>query len=205
VNFTAKDRHIGGQLTAVSGPLARTVADLRLALHAMAQEDARDPWWTPVPLDLGPAPKRAALTIAPDALDVSSEVADALRDAAKRLQAAGWQVVETACPSLRRAVALQLRLWLAEFRRTRAQAFRDEDDPDANFVYEQMTALCPDPDLDTMLDTLQARMECVREWSLFLKDYPILLCPVSAEPPFPDLLDVESPAAFRRSPKAADH
>jgi len=50
-------------------------------LHAMAQEDARDPWWTPVPLDLGPAPKRAALTIAPDDLDVSPEVAAALRDA----------------------------------------------------------------------------------------------------------------------------
>jgi amidase len=198
VNFTAKDRHIGGQLMAVSGPLARTVADLRLALHAMAQEDARDPWWMPVPLDPGPAPKRAALAIAPDALDVSPEVANALRDAAKRLQAAGWEVVETDCPSLRRPVALQLRLWLAEFRRTGAQAVRDEGDPDASFVYDQLTALCPEPDLNSMLDTLQARMECAREWSLFLKDYPILLCPVSAEPPFPDSLDVESPAAFRR-------
>ena len=198
VNFTAKDRHIGGQLMAVSGPLARTVADLRLALHAMAQEDARDPWWMPVPLDPGPAPKRAALTIAPDALDVSPEVASALRDAAKRLQAAGWEVVETDCPSLRRPVALQLRLWLAEFRRTGAQAVRDEGDPDGSFVYEQLSALCPEPDLNSMLDTLQARMECAREWSLFLKDYPILLCPVSAEPPFPDSLDVELPAAFRR-------
>src|SRR4029077_18120404 len=117
VNFTTKDRHIGAQLTAVSGPLARPVADLRLALHAMAQEDARDPWWTPVPLDLGPAPKRAALTIAPDAADVSPEVADALRATVRRLQAAGWEVVETACPSFRRPAALQLRLWLSEFRR----------------------------------------------------------------------------------------
>jgi amidase len=49
-----------------------------------------------------------------------------------------------------------------------------------------------------MQDTLQARMECAREWSLFLNDYPILLCPVSAEPPFADQLDVVSPAAFRR-------
>jgi amidase len=149
-------------------------------------------------LDPGPAPKRAALTIAPDALDVSPEVANALRDAAKRLQAAGWEVVETDCPSLRRPVELQLRLWLAEFRRTGAQAVRDEGDPDASFVYDQLTALCPEPDLNSMLDTLQARMECAREWSLFLKDYPILLCPVSAEPPFSDSLDIESPAAFRR-------
>ncbi len=37
-----------------------------------------------------------------------------------------------------------------------------------------------------------------REWSLFLRDYPVLLCPVSGEPPFPDQLDVQSPEAFRR-------
>src|SRR5215471_6457448 len=66
INFTAKDRHIGAQLMAVSGPLARTIADLRLALRVMAQEDARDPWWAPVPLELGASPKRAALTVSPD-------------------------------------------------------------------------------------------------------------------------------------------
>jgi len=61
-----------------------------------------------------------------------------------------------------------------------------------------MTALCPDPNVNSMLDMLQSRMECTREWSLFLKEYPVLLCPVSAELPFPDLLDVESPATFLR-------
>jgi amidase len=65
VNFSAKDRHIGAQLMAVSGPLARTIADLRLAFGAMAQRDPRDPWWTPAPLWLGDFPKRAALAMAP--------------------------------------------------------------------------------------------------------------------------------------------
>ncbi len=198
INFTGKDRHIGGQLMAVSGPLARTIADLRLALHALAAEDARDPWWTPVPLDLGPAPKRAALTVAPDGLKVAPEVEKALRDAARRLQDAGWEVIERDCPPLRRPVELQLALWLAEFRRSAAQAVKDEADPDATFVYEQMAALCPEPSLNGMLDILQARVPLAREWGLFLKEHPILICPVSGELPFPDLLDVESPAAFRR-------
>jgi amidase len=198
INFTAKDRHIGAQLMAVSGPLGRTIADLRLALRVMAQEDARDPWWTPVPLELGASPKRAALTVAPDDLAISPDVAEALRDAAQRMRTAGWEVIETNCPSFRKPVELQLMMWLAEFRRTAAQAVREEADPDASFVYEQMTALCPDPNLNSMLDTLQSRMECTREWSLFLKEYPVLLCPVSAELPFPDLLDVESPATFLR-------
>ena len=198
VNFTAPDRHIGAQLMAVSGPLARTVADLRLALHAMAAEDLRDPWWTPVPLELGSAPKRAALTVAPDGMSVAPAVEQALRDAAKRLGAAGWEVVETACPPLRKPTELQLMLWLAEFRRTAAQAVRDEADPDASFVYQQMETICPEPTLNAMLDALQTRMALAREWYLFLEQHPVLLCPVSGELPFPDLLDVESPAAFRR-------
>ena len=198
INFTAKDRLIGAQLMAVSGPFARSIADLRLALHAMAPADARDPWWTPAPLDAGNFPKRAALTIAPDGLVVAPEVADALRDAAGRLRAAGWEVTETPCPSLRRAVGIQLTLWLAEFRRTGAKAIAEEGDPDARFVYEQLAALSPAPDLDGVLDALQARMECARDWALFLEDFPVLICPVSAELPFRDQLDVESPAAFRR-------
>ena len=143
---------------AVSGPLARTIADVRLAFHAMAAGDGRDPWWTPVPLDLGPAPKRAALTVAPDGLKVVPEVEKALRDAARRLEAAGWEVIERDCPPFRKPVELQLALWLAEFRRTAAQAVKDEADPDATFVYEQMAALCPEPSLDGMLDILQARV-----------------------------------------------
>lgn len=198
VNFTGKDRHIGGQLMAVSGPLARTIADLRLAFHAMAAGDARDPWWTPVPLDLGPAPRRAALAVAPDGMKVAPEVEAALRDAARRLEAAGWEVTERVCPPLRKPLELQLALWLAEFRRTAAQAVKDEADPDATFVYEQMAAVCPEPDLNGMLDVLQARVGLAREWGLFLEQHPVLICPVSGELPFPDQLDVESPAAFRR-------
>ena len=48
------------------------------------------------------------------------------------------------------------------------------------------------------METLQRRIQLAREWQLFLTDYPLLLCPVSAEPPFPDMLDVESPESFKR-------
>ena len=49
---------------------------------------------------------------------------------------------------------------------------------------------------------LQRRVTLAREWEQFLHQYPILLCPVSAEPPFPDQLDVESPEAFQRVAEA---
>ena len=61
VNFSALDRHIGGQIMSVHGPLARSMEDLALALQAMAQKSADDPWWTPAPLWLSPQSKRVAL------------------------------------------------------------------------------------------------------------------------------------------------
>ena len=47
VNQSLPDRHIGAQITAVSGPMARTVEDVRLGYQAMAASSALDPWYTP--------------------------------------------------------------------------------------------------------------------------------------------------------------
>ncbi len=198
VNFTAADRHIGGQFMAVSGPIARTIDDLRLGLAAMAAEDLRDPLWTPVPLDLGDAPKRAALCVAPEGLAVVPEVEAALRDGAQRLRDAGWTVEEVDCPPFREPARLQAVLWLAEFRRGAVKAVYEEAEPDAVFVYEQMAALCPEPDLNGLMDALQMRVTLTRQWQLFLREYPVLISPVSAELPFADQLDVSSPEAFAR-------
>ena len=202
MNFTGADRHIGGQLMAVSGPLARSIADVRLGFEAMAAQDLRDPWWVPAPTTLPEQPKRAALTIAPEGMKVDPAVEAALRDAANRLTDAGWQVEEVECPPFREPAMLQATLWLAEFRRGAADAVKKEADPDAMFVYEQMVRLCPEPDMNGILDALQRRATLTRDWQMFLDRYPALLCPVSGELPFPDLLDVQSPDAFDRAMEA---
>ena len=198
MNATGSDRNIGGQLMAVSGPTARTIADLRVGLAAMAAGNVRDPWWVPVPLELPIGAKRAALCIAPEGLKVAPEVEAALRDAARRLEDDGWIVEEVDVPPLREAARHHARLWLAEFRQGNVGAIAAESDPDASFVYSQMEALCPAPNLDEMMETLRVKATLTRQWRLFLTEYPILLCPVSAELPFPDQLDVESPEAFAR-------
>jgi len=48
------------------------------------------------------------------------------------------------------------------------------------------------------MEGLQRRLTLAREWQCFLAQFPVLLCPVSAESPFPDMLDVESPESFAR-------
>lgn len=58
-NASLPERHLGAQLMAVTGPLAREVGDLRLALAAMSAPDPRDPWQAPVPLEGPEAPRGA--------------------------------------------------------------------------------------------------------------------------------------------------
>src|SRR5450432_4596550 len=93
-NAALPERPIGPQITAVSGPLARTIGDLRIALAAMSGKDARDPWWVLAPLEGPPMPKRAALCLRPDGLETVAEVEAAVADAGRRLERAGWVVEE---------------------------------------------------------------------------------------------------------------
>ena len=202
VNLSSPDRHIGGQIMAVSGPLARTMADVKLGYEAMAGADHRDPWWAPVPLQLPAQAKRVALCLEPSGMTVDGAVQSALKDAANRLQLAGWQVDEVEMPDMRELTQMQLVLWLAEFRRGAAAAVEAEGDPDSLFVYEQLQRHCPPPDLNRVMDCLQRRVTLGREWNIFFEKYPVILCPISGEPPFPNNLDVESPEAFDRVAEA---
>jgi len=126
------------------------------------------------------------------------EVDAALRLAASQLAEAGWEVVECDTPPMREAMQLQLLLWMSEYQYNGGAAVLEENDPDANFVYAQLLQHCPTPDLTNLMEALQRRARLAREWQLFLTRYPLLLCPVSAEAPFPDQLDVESTQAFGR-------
>ncbi|MEQ6249795.1 amidase family protein [Sulfitobacter sp. HNIBRBA3233] len=191
-NPSSPDRHIGAQLMAVSGPHARSVADVRLTLETMSVSDPRDPWHMPVPLDRGAYPKRAGLCVSPEGLATQPAVEQALRDAADRLKDAGWEVTEVESPPFREPARRQAQLWLAEMARGSRAAFDKEANADAMHVLAEMQKLTPEPDLNDVLDALQARVGFLRTWEEFLGRYPVLICPVSAEPPFRDLLDLEN-------------
>lgn len=198
VNFSAPDRMLGAQIMAVSGPLARTVGDLDIGLRAMSAADPRDPWWVPVPHRLGDYPKRAALCVRPEGLETAPEIEKALRHSAAVLADAGWEVVETEMPPIREPARLDVVLWMADMLTSGIEAVAREDDPGANHVCRMLCEVAGTPDRDAVLGAVQRRAALLREWQLFLHDYPLLLCPVSAELPFPDGLDVTSDAGFMR-------
>nr|WP_313036829.1 amidase family protein [Achromobacter ruhlandii] len=198
-NAALPERTIGGQITAVSGPLARSIADLRLGLAAMAAPDPRDPWWVPAPLTGPAAPRRAALCLSPDGMDTEPAVVKALQDAARRLSEAGWAVdTVDQVPPLREAADLQIRMWMADGYEGMVEAARKEGDRGALTALEGQRARVADMDMTKFSAVLTRRATLTRLWELFLAQYPVLLLPVSAELPFTDNLDLQGDAAYER-------
>jgi amidase len=198
-NAALPERTIGPQISAVSGPLARTIGDLRIALAAMSQADVRDPWWVPAPLE-GPArPKRAALCLNPDGLETVAEVKAAVADAGKRLERAGWVVEQIEnTPPLREAAELQTKLWLGDGYEAQLDAAEREGDPGALACLRGNKAKVHPFDAAAFSKTLTRRATLTREWQLLFEPYAVLLMPVSGELPFPDGLDRRDDASFAR-------
>jgi amidase len=198
-NAALPERPIGPQISAVSGPLARTIGDLRIALAAMSGKDFRDPWWVPAPL-VGPAmPKRVAMCLNPDGLDPVPEVRAAVADAGKRLQRAGWTVEEIAnTPPLREAADLQTKLWLGDGYEAQLEMAEREGDPGALACLRGNRTKVFPFDGPALSRALTRRLTLTRQWLELFETYAVLLMPVSGELPFPDQLDRKDDASFAR-------
>jgi amidase len=198
-NSSLPERTIGGQIGQVSGPLARSIADLRLAVAAMAARDVRDPWWAPAPLVGPPAPKRAAICVAPDGLETHPQVAQAVRDAGTRLQATGWQVDELATtPPLAEAADAQTILAFVDGYADKVANAEREGDAGALNVLAHLRSSALALDQSSFSQLLVRRATLLREWQMFLETYAVLVIPVSAELPFENHLDLQGDDAFAR-------
>jgi amidase len=202
-NAALPERTIGPQISAVSGPLARTIGDLRIALAAMSGFDARDPWWVPAPLEGTPRPKRAALCLNPDGLDPVPEVKAAVADAGRRLERAGWTVEEISnTPPLREAAEWQTKLWLGDSYEAQLEAAEREGDPGALACLRGNRSKVFPFDAAAFSKALTRRATLAREWLQFFEKYTVVVMPVSGELPFPDHLDRKDDASFARVWKA---
>ena len=198
-NASSPERSIGGQITAVSGPLARTVHDVRLGLAAMAAPDPRDPWWSPAPLTGPAAPRIAALCLRPDGLDTQPEVVAALVDAAERLRDAGWSVDELdALPPLKEACAIQTALWMGDGYEAMVAAAEREGDEGAIAALAGQAGIAAGMTAQRLSGALVRRATLARQWQLFMARYPVVLLPASAELPFAADLDLQGPEAYAR-------
>ncbi|HYQ53514.1 MAG TPA: amidase family protein [Pseudomonas sp.] len=181
-----KDRTLAIQLSSMQGPLARTIADLRVALTAMSTPDNRDVWSTPVPLNFDtPAQRpRVAVCASIPGLRTDPGVVAAVKQAAVWLEEAGYQVEEAVPPRINEARELWIALACNEARSGLLGTMEKYGDKAIKHVIKNFMALAPELDLIQYMDALGLRTTLLREWTAFFDRYPLLLMPTSLEMPF---------------------
>lgn len=181
------DPPLAVQLLATDGPMARSVADLRLGMQVMGGRHNADPRSVDVPLD-GPAPQErvAALVTSVPGVTLPTSFADAVRRAGAALERTGWKVVDEAPPDL----ALVTDVWrglmllglapvvplmvplMSEPTGRLLEQFVDQPAPDANTLFVE-------------------RRRLVREWSEFFANHPVVIGPTWTGSAFEHDADVD--------------
>jgi amidase len=77
-----------------------------------------------------------------------------------------------------------------------AETFARNADQGAQETYRYMLAHCPPTDLEGYMRLAARRATRQRDWARFMAEMPLVLCPVSGEPPFPQGLDVAGQQGF---------
>ncbi|HJD82071.1 MAG TPA: indole acetimide hydrolase [Kitasatospora aureofaciens] len=195
--FAADQRTLGpddpgpaSQLLVTDGPLARTVADLRLAYETLAGPDPRDPRAVPAPL-YGEPPHgepldgrpRVAVVADPGGHGVHPSVRRAVEGAAEALRDAGYQVDEVPdVPRPDEALKAYHQLTSTEFAPSWPAVRQLLGEGGDRFI-ELTMRHNPPVDAAGLIRLMGTWMNIRRSWTEFLDAYPLLLGPVFTEPP----------------------
>jgi amidase len=174
------DSPLAIQIMNVNGPMARTMADLRLAFEPISALDPRDPWQVPAPFAGPPAPRRVAVALWDG---VHPDVAAAVRRAADALASAGWEVQEGEPPRVDEALTVWTNVVVGEVRAIWPQlepVSSDESRRWVGHVLESVPALEP---LAHAMGYVE-RGALGREWGEWMRETPLVLAPPCAHPPF---------------------
>jgi amidase len=193
------------QAWVAQGPMARTVADARLALHAMVGADLRDPFGIPAvprpPRRADGRPIRVGVVRDVGLAKPHPSVDAAVDDAARWLADAGYEVEEIELPLLAEASRLWSLLLFEDMRPGLPGMLEMADEAlrvHMKYAYEYAAGLWGDrPDLATYIQGWARRATLITRLQEMLGTGMILLTPVSAEPPFEQDADILDPERGR--------
>jgi amidase len=175
------------QMTMAAGPMARRVADLRLALRILSAPDARDPRWVPAPFD-GPAIDgriRVAVVRDPLGAGIDAHVQAGIDRAAGWLSNAGYEVVNAEPPKIGEATAAWVNTIYADVGTIWPHMEPVAGDGVRAFIHAcQATGVFKPVDQAAQLAAWIAVYELSAAWDQFLEEHPIVLSPVSCERPW---------------------
>ena len=187
------ERPLISQFMSSQGPLARSVADVRLALAAMSRRDPRDPWWVPAPLDGPPPPPpiRVALARVPGDMDTDPEIMAMLRRAADHLSDAGYDVTEQEVPDLEGTWQLWCDLIMTELHVLQEAQMRAVASAEFGLSLDSFLRCANLLDGPGYMKAIAARSGVLRRWLLFLEEFPVVLTPLSVRRAPPVGADLE--------------
>jgi amidase len=193
------ERGLLAQSMSVQGLITRTAADLHLSMPALIAADPRDPFHVPVPWRGAPrsAPIRVAVSRDDFGFGLHSEVATALDRAASALSDAGYAVETVEPPLARETGEVGYRALMGEVKALIGPDIHQYGSIGLNTIFEEYYRQFPPYEGTELVTMLAKRTHYMREWSLFLEDYPLVLTPFLLQPFFAPGRDAEGPEGVR--------
>jgi amidase len=193
------ERGLLAQSMSVQGLITRTAADLHLSMPALIAADPRDPFHVPVPWRGAPrsAPIRVAVSRDDFGFGLHSEVATALDRAASALSDAGYAVETVEPPLARETGEVGYRALMGEVKALIGPDIHQYGSIGLNTIFEEYYRQFPPYEGTELVTMLAKRTHYMREWSLFLEDYPLVLTPFLLQPFFAPGRDADGPEGVR--------
>jgi amidase len=175
------------QMLNCQGPMARRVADLRLALGLLSGPDARDPRWVPAPLEGPPVdgPIRVAVVRDPLGAGIDPQVRAGVDRAASWMADAGYEVVDIEPPNIAELAAVWFDVIAADFAGMWPHMEPVAGLATLEFVAKGMASGALGPvDQPRQAAAWIARHQLGAAWAQFAQEHPIVLAPVCCERPW---------------------
>lgn len=182
MSVPAPTQPLSFRLMAVEGPMARSVADLKLAYGELAGWHPKDPFSAPAPLT-GPAfEKRVALVTKMPFGTLPDATLRAIKQAGEILSSAGWQVEEAEVPELEYVSDIWSQILAMDLHNT-APILQEIMSPGPMGFLQRFLAKYPPGSMD-VTTIFSERDRLAIAWSEFFQTYPAVIGPTWGDLPF---------------------
>jgi amidase len=180
------ERGMLAQVMSSQGAIAREVKDVRLAMKSLIAYDAHDPWMVPMPFE-GPAedgPIKVAFTRNAFHYDLHPAVDKALSTARDALTEAGYELHEVEPPSVAEIAQEGAKTLFGEATVLMLNDVKKYGSAEFNAIFKGYSDYFAPYEGEDLLRAMARRSHYVRQWTLFLQDYPLVLTPFLLAPTF---------------------